>query len=70
MKLFSPTSMSFMYIYEQDWSEKRALWNATRDWCPIRGSAIDDYPLFSITQPVFYPVVDFSIHSKLFDLEH
>ncbi len=43
----SKIDVGYVY-YEQYCSENRALWDATSDWCPIRGRAIDNHSLFSI----------------------
>ncbi len=43
------SNVAIIYVnYKQCWSKNRTLWDSTCDWSPIWGSAIDDYPLFSI----------------------
>lgn len=62
-------NVDVIYAYfEQDGSKKRTVWDSTHDWCPIGDCAIDNSPLFSITQPVLDSVVNITIDSKLLTL--
>ena len=65
VKLFKPTSLSCMYIINR--TDPRTEPSRTSLATGAQSEVvIDDFPLFSI----FYPVVNITIDSNLYDLEH
>ncbi len=71
IKLFSQMAMSFIYIMNST-----ALRTGPCGTPLVTGAqselscSFDNNPLFSIAEPVLYPVVHITDDSKLFDLEH